>query len=552
MGDIRGLDQAQRRALSVCTPRYLRLDKLERYVEGTQYEGRDDFLYPKGETPLLERAPNIVYPIVRAAIRQHVDFALGDGKFPRLSTRVDDCEDIVKLSKSQQRTVDAYLLSIVESTRMQDAAQDALEAAESCGTAVAVLCARDGFLEFDILKAKWCTPTYAANGRDIESLEVCYPFVDIRVESDGTYAADAKMFRRVIDAERDTVFRPATIKDDGRRPSFSEDGAQSVAHGLGFCPVIWYAFRKTCSRVDNPDGDALHAELTDEIDALNFALSMRGRAALYSGDPQMYEVGVDDGAQVGPSGHAPQTPPGELKGFWSGGMSSRKREARQKGAGVVWRYGNPDAKVGMLTLPGDALVSLDKHALDLEEKIGNVLGHTRIHPEEVKGALSGKALAFMYARTTSVVDRIRREFWDGFIQPALSMLLRMTLKLIDDRRNTTLYVPGAEKAAKALRKFDMDGRWICPRIRPQWGPYFELTPTEEYDAVRMVTESIKVLPREIAIEPLRKIFHFDSVQEVLAMGEPEGSKDEAPPKSEPEPKQAEDEEDSADEQEDDS
>jgi hypothetical protein len=537
---VRDLALAHKLAQQSRTPRCVKLDQLERYVVGTQYEGRDSFMYPQTDAPLLERAPNIIYPIVRAAIRQHVDFALGDGKFPRLSTRLDD-DDVIDVSEEERKAIDGYMLSAVQSSRLQDAAQDALEAAEMCGTAVAVCVARDGILEIDIQRAKWCTPTFATNGRDLDSVDIRYPYIDIFTDGDGRLRARALMFRRVVDRVADTVFQPAVIPETGE-PRFVVDEAKSVNHGLGFCPVVWYAFRKGCLRVDNVDGEAVHAELLDEIDALNFALSMRGRAALYSGDPQMYEIGVDEAATPGPTG-ATSADMSPEKAFWRNGwsgMAERKKTARQKGAGVVWRYGNADAKVGMLTLPGDALQALDKHALDLEEKIGNVLGHTRIHPEEVKGALSGKALAFMYARTTSVVDRIRRDFWDGFLQPTLSMLLRITQRVVSDGKK--LYVAGANRAAPALAKFEIDGRWICPRIRPQWGPYFDLTPTEEYDLVRMAVEASKVMPRELVLEKLRGCFPFDSVEEVMRMAAVEA--DTTPPaqKTEP-PDGADDEED---------
>jgi hypothetical protein len=526
---IDGIKEAETTAAKFRTPRTLKLDKLRRYVDGTQYEGREDFMSPQRDVPLLERAPAIVHPVTESAIRQHVDLALGEGRFPKLTTGLgeddSDIDELFGLSEDDSETLDGFLSHLCEHVRFQDISQDALESAEATGTACVIYSAQDGYLCGELVDPRHATPKFATNGRDVVSLEIKYPYVEIKLAEENKLRATCMLYRRVIDAVSDTVYLPAKAPEDGRDPKWSKDAERSADHGLGFCPVVWYAFKRRIKKANEVDGHAIHETQLDEIDALNFSLSQRHRAALYSGDPQMVETGVSHDEEVAPSGSQPVATLKQLRdkdgsyitGF---GYSQRPREARRKGAGVVWRYEHPDAKVALLTLPGDALKAISDHCADMLAKVESVLGYTATSPEQVKGALSGKALGFLFARTTAFVDRVRRDFWDGFMLPSLAMLMRMCLTL-GKNAPESIYVPGAKKALPILEKFqrEVEGsgdRWFCPRIKPVWGRYFENGPEDEKLTVETAAMAFekKLMTREIAVEKLRGIFAFDSATEV--------------------------------------
>src|SRR4051812_25849933 len=67
------------------SPRFLRLDTYDRFVKGTQYEGRVGF-YATRDTPLLERAPNVRDPVVKKAIKSHADMVLGEWRWPTITS----------------------------------------------------------------------------------------------------------------------------------------------------------------------------------------------------------------------------------------------------------------------------------------------------------------------------------------------------------------------------------------------------------------------------------------------------------------------------------
>lgn len=523
---IEGLHEAERLVAQLRSDRHAKLDRLERYVLGTQYEGRPDFLAPEVDSPLLERAPNIVYPAVAAAIRQHSDFALGEGRFPTLSTgQAEDesgLDDDLGLSEPDSKTLDAFLSHLCEHLRLSDVCQDALDSAESVGSVAAVLCARMGRLEVETIDAKDATPVFCADGRSLLAIDISYPFVDVTKTPNGKRKARVLIYRRVVDATSDTVYIPAEVESESVDPVWKADPAQTVEHGLGFCPAVWYAFKRKGLSIADYDGHAIHEHIMDELDALNFGLSQRGRAALYSGDPQMYETGVrpgEDPAPLGRSAVPVSDGMGGIDATYRFNTSERPRNARRKGAGTVWTYESEESKVGLLVLPGDALKAIDQHCADLEEKISIVLGHTKASPEQVRGAVSGKALGFLFSATTSFCDRVRSDLWAGFMAPLLSLALRMVAAL----PTGSLYIVGARNVQGLLRGFmrsvtGMDEPvWFGPRITPTWGAYFTPTSMDELETVRTVAEARRenLIPIGTALEKLRSVFRLDNVAAIV-------------------------------------
>lgn len=513
------------------SPRFHTLDKLERYSRGTQYEGKPNFYHPEKDVPLLERAPNIVHGITEIAIRQHTDFALGQGRFPVVTSEADEDEELLGegISEESAATLDAFLRVLMRHARFRASAVDALSNAEGCGTEVTVVAVKSGCPRLQSLPAKVCTPTFAADGA-VTSLEVRYPFVEFYQDRQREWRARAKLFRRLIDTMSDIVFVPAEIGQASIEPKWVVDRANSVEHNLGFCPVVWYRFKSSSAQAGDIDGVAIHDTQLDEIDALNTSLSQRGRASLYAGDPQMWETGADPSAPPpGGVGRAALVE-GAKRDTYVFGIANQGRPARRKGAGTVWSYESADARVGMLTLPGDALAGISDHCADLEDKIAQVLGYTAASIESVKGATSGKALGFLFLRTTTFVDGVREDFWNGWMEPTLSMLLRIVREL-ESASTGSVYVPGAAKVRPILDTFVRTvgdaTRWMPPKLRAVWPPYFKLTPEDERAVVATVADAreAKLVTAEMALAKLADVFAFDSADKVLE--ELEAEKDEA-------------------------
>lgn len=445
------------------SPRAIYLATLESFVEGTQYAGRPDWF--SADVPLWERAPCIVYPIVQSAIDSNTDLVLGDGRFPELTTSPDQDDSVFDdtgLNEQDSEVIDRFIVEVARQVRLRSGLREVFSAAQGCGSGVEIFGVRAGKLFLDTTKARWCTPAFGVDEK-LTSLEISYPYLEQYQDRAGKWCVRPKLYRRVIDAVADTTYLPADARPNGITPAWQADPQQTFSHGFGFCPAHWYPFMRGCSVVNDHDGKALHAHLLDEVRALDFSLSQRHRAALYAGDPQWTEIGVELGTSPTTQGRATSMP-----ATAKGGMASasnpvtthytdppRAKTGRRKSPGDVWQYEAPDTKVELHALPGDALLALSDHAADLRMKIAESMAVVFMDQEHMKfgSMLSGKALEALKARQIDRCDQYRSDVADNLIVPTLEMLLRVVKTTVE--RGATLRLAGLSKAVPILKGWDV-------------------------------------------------------------------------------------------------
>lgn len=458
-----GYSEAMKAIVANTSPRALYLATLESYVDGTQYSGRPDWF--SADVPLWERAPCIVYPIVQSAIDSNTDLVLGEGRFPELTTHPDENDkdfDDAALNEDDSAFIDRFIVEVCRQVRFPSGMREVFTAAQGCGSGVEIFGVRAGKLFLDTTKARWCKSEFGLDGK-LTSLEIAYPYLDQYQDRSGKWCVRPKLYRRVIDAQTDTTYLPADARTDGVAPAWKADSKQTFAHRFGFCPAHWYPFMRGCSVVNDVDGVALHAHLLDEVRALDFSLSQRHRAALYAGDPQWTECGVELGSSPTGKGRSPGMPGTALGGPTTASnpitthfrSPERPRQGRKKSPGEVWQYEDPDAKVELHTLPGDALEALSKHAADLRLKIAESMAVVFMDQEHIKlgSQMSGKALEALKARQLDRCDQYRSDVADHLIVPSIEMLLRVVKATAD--RGATLRIGGLKKAVPILKTWDV-------------------------------------------------------------------------------------------------
>ena len=483
------------------------LANLERYVDGTQYEGLPDWFTDK--KPLWERAPCIVCPIVKSAIDSNSDLLLGEGRFP--SPKVDG------LAGEEANEFERATAKVIQQSRFKAAAREVFSAGQGCGSACAVFGVRSGRLFIDTLLARWCEPKLDAEGA-VLSLEVRYPYLALVKDASGEEKYVCKLYRRTIDSTHDVTYHPADARQDAREPSWRVDNEKTVTHGLGFCPVVWFPHLKGCTAVNDFDGKAIHEHLTDEIRAHDFALSQRHRAALYAGDPQWTEIGVSPGYNPTSTGRRAVVPastfgrPGE-RAHAAYVSDHAPSKARKKSPGTVWQYEgkSTDVKVQLHALPGDALKALDDHAKDLRTKICEALGVVFVGPESLpnESRLSGKALESFKAPQIDRVNYYRSDFGDRFIIPALGMLLRIALE-------TNLEIEGLD-VVREVQSTTVNWSWHAPPLDLVWGDYFQPSGEEEELLVRSAAQALTagIATRRVIVEKLHNILGIRDVESYM-------------------------------------
>lgn len=467
---IQGIESAQRAIVANTSRRQLRLETLERWVAGTQYEDRKSWW--DDSVPLWERAPCIVYPVVQIAIQSNTDLVLGEGRFPKFTSKPAEAEDHEEngLSEDDSKTLDRFISEYHRGCRFRAYARDAFASAQGCGSALGLHGVRRGRPYAELMPAKWSTPELDGFGA-VTSVEIRYPYYEHYRSISGAWAVRARVYRRVIDAKRDVTFFPADAAESGMEPDWREDPKQSVDHGLGFCPAVWYPFMRGAVAVNEIDGIPIHANILDEIQAHDIAVSQRHRGALLS-EPQIVEIGVVPGYSPTDLGRTPRVPatprggkpsppgtPDLINGMPNpafnplvGGYDEQRTQpARMKGPGYPWQYPSPDTKVAVLTYPGDALKAQDDNARDLRTKLQEALCVVFLDPENIKFAAttSGKALEAIKQKQLDRCDQFRDDLQERFLLPSVDMQLRIASRL-----GAGVRVSGATKTQALLKKFD--------------------------------------------------------------------------------------------------
>lgn len=462
---LQGYANAAQLAHKRMSPRALRLANLEAWCDGTQYDGLADWF---ADVPIAEKAPCIVEPLVADSIESHVDMVLGEGKFPAVTSRPAEDEteaeegeasdDEGSLDEDDSAALDKLIAGAAEQVRFRALCRESLTLAMRAGGSCAIYGARNGRLFGDTLKSRWCQPELADDGRTVVRLVIEYPYVETYQEQNGDWAVRARVFRRELDDKSDVTMLPSPA--DIAMPNWQPNPKLSIKHGLGFCPAVWYPFLRSCSIVGQIDGDAPHANILDEIRAHDVAASQKHRAALYAGDPQWTECGVELGSNPSQAGAIVPTlmtahggePSSDnpIIGHVAGGGG--QQTGRKKHPGTVWQYEDKETKVTLHTLPPGALEALERHGTDLRMKLMQALAYVPLDPDSSKvmrGSLSGKALESLRERQLNRDDRIRDDFGDGFIKPSISMLLR-----ICKVKGAGLRVRGLKGATDVLNQFD--------------------------------------------------------------------------------------------------
>lgn len=511
------------------TVRYCRLDELERWSEGRQYEGLQAWWDDSNDVPLWERAPCIVYPVVSIASKSNAGLCLGSQRFPVFSSapEEDEGEEDGGLGPDESSTLDRFVRQYQKTSRFRTHARESFLACQACGTSVSIHGVRNGIPFAEGVPAKWCTPTFDENG-EVARLEIQYPYVE-EYRKGQKWAKRTKLYRRVIDTEKDTEFLPADASENGGDVDWKPNTKRTVEHGLGFCPVVWYAFMRGTTVVGRIDGIPIHVQVLDEIRQHDIARSQWHRGALLS-EPQVLEIGVEPGyspTDVGRTAIIPTSETGGLDvrdpGTVTNGAFVRggAKKARKKGPGWVWQYPNPTTRVELLQYPPEALGAQENNARDLRIKLQESLGVVFLDPENIKFAAttSGKALEAIKQKQLDQCDDYRIDLEDGFFQPSLSMQLRVAQAVLS--KSKKLRVRGAEKVKPILDGMIVEGTWQPPPISCTYGPYYTLGVDEEAKVLEVVRKALggagepAVITLALAVKRIAKIFGIENTQAIV-------------------------------------
>lgn len=446
------------------TPRYWRINALEALWCGHGYDGRPSF-WDK-TVPLRDRAPAVQAMLPKTVGNRLAHMVFSERSFPAL--QVEPRGFGVTLTDEEAAALSALVQDVAKASRLTTRMRACLVEGLKTGSVCAMTSLVEGLPVIEIFPAKHCTPTLTRGGR-VSRLVIQYKVPDA--------AGPGKMswYRREISDGLDVVFALVPCDDKGE-PDWSKVARETEA-AIEFVAVRW--LRNDDDGVvglDSIDGHAMVDGLEDEVWAVDMKLSMLDRTALYNGDPQMVQTGVDpDEGISAPQGREASSrgviADAAMKGWrWATGAP-----AMVKAPGTIWKMPvGGDAK--MLESSG-AGANIIKLALDeLRRVVTDSMGAVVADPANfASGDLSSKALTLLFGPMLDTASDLRIAYGD-LLLGLVSDLLRHMAGPLAARDGVRL--ASWEAARPALAKCygtrtDGTREWLGPPVRLGWGEFFE-------------------------------------------------------------------------------
>lgn len=444
-------------------PRARTLDLLRRVLDGTLYDVLPNQFHEErsagGEyIPLRNRRPSVRYALCRIVVEDSVALLFSEGHFPTI-----DCAD---------RSVRSVFADIVKETRLNQVMTDAALRGSIGSTAILMRVLR-GRLFFDVLDTTWLTPHWDPEAPDtLARLTERYKITGAFLVATGYDAADPSQdywFIRSWDTVSETWFLPQPVGSDSP-PEI--DTARTIAHNLGFVPVVWIRNLPGLSVTGDPaDGaSTFRAAIETQIE-IDYQLSQAGRGLKYSSDPTLL---IKEPANADTE---------IVKGAGNALVVSEKGDAK------------------LLEIGGTASAAVIEYVRTLREFALESVHGNRASADRLTSAQSGRALELMNQGLIWLADNLRVSY--GEI--ALLQLARMVVRASGIYR---LRVFGAEIAPldPAAR---LNLKW------PRWYP-----PTAEdrqHDAQTLATLSNSgQISRETAVKSIADTYDIEDVSAELA------------------------------------
>ena len=502
------------------SPRYLRLNALEAWYLGAQYDGRPSFWTQ--DVPLRDRAPVVQSQFTRSAVQRLATLVFGDRSFPRIKAEATGYRTTLTPAERDalQALVDDITRSLALSKRMREVLTEGLKSGSACVIVGLV----EGRPALRLVPSKWCTPTLRPDGA-VERVVIEYKL---------PHADDPKrwcVYRREITASEDRTYAVQEIVE-GRDIDWSTAPHTSIP--LECCPVVWVRNDAEATAThDQIDGHALIEGLEDEIEALDFELSQLYRNALYNGEPQLVQIGVDGDALSGPVG---QTAGGSSPGFsWFNsvlpGWASRGggETALKKAPGKLWKLpAGGDAKMVESTGAGAAIIG--GAIKELRRVLCDASGVTLFDADSLGGGdLAARTLQIMHAPMLDHADNLRVEYGDALVR-ILDVMLRVLASA--QARAGGVMLASYDAAAPALARLYGVGdggarKWIGPTLTLAWGDYFTPSSADKSAAIDAALKANGNRPLLTTRTALASIAAMFGVADVDAEAESVGAVDSA-------------------------
>lgn len=512
-GDAMGMDRIRRLGLS---PRSQKLSRYYAFYRCCNYEARQvswdgsmrmdplshegiasgnpipPGFYDAGQTtPLRFRKPTAPYNLTKVIVDRFTSLLFSQRRHPQLRVLGD-------------MLTEDYARALADTARLWPAMIRARSMGGAIGTSIAGFQFANGRPMVEVHDARWCTPEWADRySFKLASIEKRYQYpIEERDPETGAWTDVAYWYRRVIDMESDTVWKPIPV-GGGDEPHWSnpDNIMSSVRHNLGFCPVVW---AQNLPVEDDVDGDPDCHGVFDMIEAIDTLLSQADRGVIANCDPTTVIIGPDKLAEVA------------------------------KGSMNAMKLTSGDMKYLEMTGSGP------KAATELAEIFRNralEVAQCVLENTQQGGARTATEIERMYASMISKADVLREQYGEHLVRPVVEMMLRAAragTRPYKDEATGAIIRGGINLPPRIEKRGDKQfliERKLGPRtenfVELQWPGYFE-PPLADVDMATRAASSARtagLIDAETAAKFIANYFAVEDVQAVLEKAKQEKQDD---------------------------
>lgn len=357
------------------------LETIDKYLEGTQYDGKADWKTAECSTehvPIRNRKPLIIYPYARVLQNRISAKLLGENVFPDLKIEESPADD-------------EFLTAVIKATSFKSRMLQGSKKFASHGSVFMRFKLDAGNLVLEHYNPKWCYPVFGPGG-ELESLRIQYVYKDPE-DKDEKGNAKEKWFRLDLGQQMDILYDNPEFKAD-QEPDFSV--VNKTEHQLGFVQGEWF---RTTEDKHKPDGENMILPILGFIDALNYNLSQSDRAVAYGLDPQLAISGLDE----------------------------EEMEGLLKSAFKAWNLGR-DGKAEFMEINGTGVQRAEETRLSFVKNVMDITRVLILDPEKIVGsAQSAKAMEILHGPMLELINELRPQMGKGMIKLLQKMMAALVI-----------------------------------------------------------------------------------------------------------------------------
>lgn len=404
--------------------------------------------YDAGATfPLKFRRPTATYHLRRVIVDRFTGLLFSDRKHPFVRIEGDPATE-------------DYVRTLAEVSRLWPSMIQARTYGGAMGTSVIGFQFVDGRPVVEVDDPRWCYPTFEDRHQlKLAALEKRYMYpVDERDPESGLWVQRPYWYRRVIDAEKDVLFKPVPV-GDGEEPEWEIE--REVVHGFGFCPRVWV---QNSPVQDDIDGDPDCVSIDDMCEQIDALLSQANAGILANCDPTLRIISDAD-----------------LDGIRKGSRNALKLPQGSSADYMEMTGSGPKAALEM----AERLRAL---ALEVAQCVLDTPQH--------KAHQTATEIERSYASMLAKADVLREQYGERGVKPLLEMMVKAVRVVTKPRPVGGVIVRQTVELPPKLHALE-DGtmqraaRELGPggAINLSWGPYFDPSLTDLQTAVRAAVEA---------------------------------------------------------------